>query len=68
MTEGLISCTIDEGVPHTSVGQLFPNTELKLIDVESQQELGYNEVLWRSIVGLFLFECYGSFIDVFFSG
>jgi len=43
MTEGLISCTIDEGAPYTSVGRLFPNTELKLIDVESQQELGYNE-------------------------
>lgn len=43
MTEGLVSCTIDEGVPHNSVGQMFPNTELKLIDVDTQQELGYNE-------------------------
>jgi len=43
MTEGLISCTIDEGIPHTSVGQVFPNTQLKIIDVETQKELGYNE-------------------------
>ena len=44
MTEGLVSCTIDEGVPHTSVGQLFPSTELKILDVDTQEERGYNEV------------------------
>jgi len=43
MTEGLVSCTIDEGVPHTSVGQLFPSTELKILDVDTQEERGYNE-------------------------
>lgn len=44
MTEGMISCTIDEGVPYTSVGQLMPNNKLKIIDIETKQELDHNEV------------------------
>jgi len=44
MTEGAVSGTLDDDVPYASAGHLLPNSEAKILDLHTGEELDHNEV------------------------
>jgi len=44
MTEGLVSGTLDPSCPYASAGRLLPNTQAKILDIATGNELDHNEV------------------------
>ena len=47
MTEALVSSTFEEDLSLASTGRLVPNTTAKVIDPETSEVLGYNDVSQR---------------------